>query len=271
MTEEIPRDEGRALFGRDAALYQQARPDYPERVYELLTGRCGLADDCATLEVGAGSGQATRRLLELGARPLVAVEPDRGFESALESLARSSDGALVPLLGSFESANLHEGAFDLAICATSFHWLDRHTGPRKLGACLRPGGWLALFWNVFGDPQEPDPFHEATVQLLSGLATSPSHEAMAPLPFALDRDARRADFSAARTDVDFRAEEIRWTLALRPEQVRGLYGTYASIARLPERAREALLDELESIAATRFAGTVERRMVTPVYIGRRAG
>ena len=75
-TKAISRSEGRALFGRDSALYERARPDYPERVYQLLVERCGLASGCRTIEVGAGSGQATKRLLELGARPLVAVEPD---------------------------------------------------------------------------------------------------------------------------------------------------------------------------------------------------
>src|SRR4029450_555227 len=136
MSRQIPRSQGRTLFGCDPVTYERARPGYPGRVYELLVERCGLAGGCRTIEVGAGSGQATRRLVELGARPLVAVEPDRGFAAALESLARSSRGAVVPVFASFESATVEEGAFDLAICATSFHWLDREIGPPKLGACL---------------------------------------------------------------------------------------------------------------------------------------
>lgn len=271
MTDPIASCEGRTLFGIDPAVYERARPGYPERVYEILVSRCGLRAGCRTLEVGAGSGLATRRLAELGARPLVAVEPDRGFAGALESLARSSGGAVVPVFASFEEASLEEGEFDLAVCATSFHWLDRETGPRELGACLRPGGWLCLVWNVFGDPRRPDPFHEATTHLLSGLARSPSDPGGGALPFALDPNARRADFRAAGAERDFEVEEIHWTLTLGPREVRLLYSTWASIARLPEAPREALLEELESIAATRFGAGVERRMVTPVYIGRRAG
>jgi SAM-dependent methyltransferase len=269
MTDPIARSEGRALFGRDAALYDAARPPYPERVFELLAERCGLADGCRTLEVGAGSGLATRRLLERGARPLVAVEPDRGFGSALESLAHSSPGTVVPVFSSFESADLPESAFDLAVCAMSFHWLDPLIAPRKLGACLRPGGWLALFWNVFGDPREPDAFHDATASLLSVLPRTPSHVREGALPFALDREARRADFAAARADRDFAVEEVRWTLTQSARQVRALYATWASVAHLPDAPREALLDGIESIAESRFGGVVERRMVTPVYLGRR--
>lgn len=128
---------------------------------------------------------------------MVAVEPDRGVAQALRALVGTSDGALVPVFSSLESASLEAGAFDLAVCATSFHWLDRETGPRRLGACLASGGWLAIFWNVFGDPRQPDPSHEATASLLSELARSPSHAGDRSLPFAPDRDARRADFCTA--------------------------------------------------------------------------
>src|SRR5215208_4481156 len=64
------------LFGADPANYHDARPEYPERVYDLLTTRCGLGPGTATLEIGPGTGLATHRLLALGADPLVAVEPD---------------------------------------------------------------------------------------------------------------------------------------------------------------------------------------------------
>lgn len=269
MSTRIPESDGRRLFGRRSVPYDDARPDYPARVYELLVQQCGLVEGCRTIEVGAGSGRATSRLAELGARPLVAIEPDRGFADALESLEKRSKGAVSPVFSTFESAEVEAGTFDLAVCATSFHWLDRETRSRKLGACLRPGGWLALFWNVFGDPRQPDPFHEATADLLSGLAESPSHAGSRSLPFALDRAARAADFSAAQADRDFAYEEHHWTLTLEPDEVRSLYSTWSSIARLPEPHREALLDKIEYVAERQFSGVVERRMVTPIYLGRR--
>lgn len=269
MTDEIPRSEGRKLFGRHSVVYDRARPDYPARVYELLVERCGLAEGCRTIEVGAGSGRATRRLAELGARPLVAIEPDQGFEDALHSLEKLSRGAVSPVFSTFESAEVATGTLDLAVCATSFHWLDPEARSRKLRACLRPGGWLSLFWNVLGDPRQPDPFHDATAPLLSGLGTSPSHAGSRAVPFALDREARTADFSAARADRDFTYEEVHWTLTLSPAEVRALYSTFSSISRRPESLRVALLDELESIAEHRFSGIVEREMVTPIHLGRR--
>lgn len=267
--ERVERAEGRELFGKQPG-YDAARPDYPERVYTILSDRCGLGDGCRTLEVGAGSGQATRQLAARGARPIVAVEPDPSFGAALDRLATRTHGAVVPVRAPFESAEVEHGAFDLVVSATAFHWLDRETGARELGACLRSGGWLALFWNTFGDPRLPDPFHDATVFLLSRLAASPSHPPERALPFSLDRDARRADFVAAGCEADFRLEEIHWTLELDPKQVRALYATYSSIARLPDGEREALLEGLANVASREFGGRVERNMVTAVYTGRRA-
>lgn len=271
MPETFSREEGRRIFGRDATGYAEARPGYPDRVFELLVDRCGLRAGCPTLEVGPGTGQASRRLLALGARPLVVVEPDPGFAPALRELALGSNDAMRVVASPLETADLEAGRFRLAVCATSFHWLDPEAGPRKLGACLSPGGWIALFWNVFGDPEQPDPFHEVTAPVLAELSPSASQCGEGALPYALDRDARRADLSAAGADRDFLAEEVRWTFVLDTQRVRRLYATWSSIARLPEPTREALLDRVADVAEKRFGGVVERPMVTPVYLGRRPG
>jgi hypothetical protein len=62
----IDKAFGREAFGLDPAGYNNARPAYPEWVYELLCERCGLRQNVATFEIGAGTGIATHRLLDLG-------------------------------------------------------------------------------------------------------------------------------------------------------------------------------------------------------------
>ena len=76
MTESSIRMFGRQAFGRDPAGYDAARPAYRDWVFDFLRERCGLVPDAVTFEIGAGTGTATRQLLERGANPLVAVEPD---------------------------------------------------------------------------------------------------------------------------------------------------------------------------------------------------
>src|SRR5437660_9664697 len=84
-----PAPDHRRLIGGDPGGYDRGRPDDPSRVYEILTTRCGLRSGAATLEIGSGSGLATRRLLALGAGPLVAVEPDERLAIYLSKRLRA--------------------------------------------------------------------------------------------------------------------------------------------------------------------------------------
>ena len=270
---EMDREEGRRAFGADAAGYDGARPAYPETLYALLQERCGLREGTATVEIGPGTGLATRRLLELGARPLVAVEPDERLAAYLRANVKTATGdgrdALEVRAEDFESVELPETSFDLVVSATAFHWLDQAVALAKIGRLLRPGGWWAMWWTVFGDPGRPDPFHEATVKLVGSLSKSPSAGVSWRAPFALDETARREDLEAAGAFEEIRFERYDATLVLDPARVRALYATFSSVNLLPDADREALLDRLARIAADDFGGRVERKLITAVYTARR--
>src|SRR5271156_6674162 len=161
----IHRMFGRQAFGRDPAGYDAARPAYPGWVFDFLRERCGLVPNAATFEIGAGTGTATRRLLELGANPLLAVEPDDRLAAFLRKTI--PDKALKVVVAPFEEAVLQEASFDLGLSAPAFHWLNEDFALTKVAKLLRPGGWWAMLWNVFGDSCRPDPFHEATKSLVN--------------------------------------------------------------------------------------------------------
>src|SRR5258708_644451 len=184
----IHRTFGRQAFGLDPGGYHAARPSYPDWVFDVLRERCGLAPNAVTFEIGAGTGTATRRLLELGANPLIAVEPDDRLATFLRRTI--PDKALTVLIATFEEAALPEASFDLGLSATASHWLTEDLALTKVAKLLRPGGWWAMVWNVFGDSHRPDPFHEATKLLLSG-SLGPS-DGDGDTPFALDTQARLA-------------------------------------------------------------------------------
>jgi SAM-dependent methyltransferase len=261
---EIPMEGGRRAFGADAANYDSARPEYPARVFEVLRERCGLKPGTRTFEIGPGTGLATRRLIEAGASPLVAIEPDARLAAKLAE--RTPDVEIVN--AAFEDASL-EGPFDLGTAATSFHWMEQRGALTKIAGLLPPGGWWAMWWNVFGDPERADPFHDATVDLLGGMPTSPSWQPNWKHPFALDREARFADLEAGGFYESIALETLSWTLVLDPAQVRALYATYSQFSVLDEKERNRMLDGLAEIAAKEFNGRVERNMLTPVYTARR--
>ena len=52
-------DQRRRSFDRDAAGYDQARPGYPDAIYDLVAATCGLRAGSRLLEIGAGTGSGT--------------------------------------------------------------------------------------------------------------------------------------------------------------------------------------------------------------------
>jgi SAM-dependent methyltransferase len=215
-----------------------------------------------TLEIGAGSGIATRRLLELGADPLVAIEPDPRFHQMLAAQKLT----LLPCR--FEEAEFSSEAFDLVAVATAFHWLSTATRVQRLAAALSRGGSVALIWNLFQNPNKADAFHVATKALLADLAVSPSGAPDA-LPFALDKPARVAEF-VGNGEFELAAyQQTHWSIGLGAEAVRSLYSGFSSISRLTAERRSDLLDKLTEIARRQFGGEVERNMTSVIYLFRR--
>ena len=263
MGNSIDLSFGRQAFGADPGAYHAARPPYPDWVFEILRDRCGLKQDTATFEIGPGTGTATRRLLDFGASPLIAVEPDDRMAAFLRGTI--PDSALTVIVSPFEDTMLNEADFDLGFSATAFHWLNEEPALQKVAQLLRPGGWWAMVWNVFGDSNRPDPFHEATKAVLNG-PLSPS-AGNGDLPFALDVKARLGALERNGTfDVIEHLAEP-WSLVLDTDQTVALYATYSNINIRSDR--EAVLAEIGRIARIEFNGCVTRNMITSLYIARR--
>lgn len=262
--EVIDRREGRRLFGIDPAGYDRARPGHPARVYDVLMERCGLRPRAGVLEIGPGTGQATRQLLDLGADPLVAVEPDPALARYLgESLGDRVDVRVAAL----EDVELSAATFDLAVAASSFHWVEESEGLSRVFAALRPGGWVALWWTLFGDDQQ-DAFMTAIVPLFVGLARSPSSGRQGRPRFALDVEARLAGLSRAGFE-QLEHELIRWSAMWDTAGIRALYATFSPISRLAQVRRDEFLDAVAHVAEHEFGGRIERTLRTSLYTARR--
>jgi SAM-dependent methyltransferase len=257
------RAEAGRVYGIDPQGYDAGRPEYPERVYDLLQTRCGVTRGTVVLEIGPGTGRVTRRLVDLGAA-VTAVEPDAGLAEYLDSVMQTNPVKVI--VSSFEDTPLGEGVFDVAVAAMSFHWVDQQIGLAKLGRVIRAGGWVALWWTVFGDPDRPDPFHDATRKLLE------EHNALAPLDqpqFELDVPERTRDLADRAGLVDVDGELIRWTIRLDSAAVRALYASMIRIRTRPTDERHQQLDAIAAVAEHEYDGVIERPFVTAIYTARR--
>jgi SAM-dependent methyltransferase len=260
------RERTRTSFDSVAATYE-ARPPYPQELYERLVARHGVGDGCRVLEIGPGTGQATLPLLDLGCR-ITAVE--LGAHLADRLVERTRGRAVDVVVSSFEQAELPDASFDLVVSATAFHWVDPMAGIPKAFRLLRGGGWLVLVWNVFGDDTRADPFHEALSEMLERLEP----EIAAPkVPGSLGPDGPSwaAEIDGHGMFEPAEVEVIRWTGTHSTVELRALFGTFSSwITRGPERT-ELLLDELAIIADEQFDGRVSRPYQTLVVSARKPG
>ncbi|MFE5856577.1 class I SAM-dependent methyltransferase [Streptomyces sp. NPDC056500] len=145
MIEPTSPARPRALsFDTAAARYDSARPGYPPALFdaiEEITGRS--LHGMRVIDVGAGTGIATRLLRARGAR-VTAVEPGPGMAAQLRRTL--PDTPLV--LGSGDALPLADGSADLITYAQSWHWTNPARSLPEALRVLRPGGALALWWNV---------------------------------------------------------------------------------------------------------------------------
>jgi SAM-dependent methyltransferase len=258
--ETIDRREGRRVFGRDPAGYDRARAGHPEQVYEVLRERCGLGPDTRVLEIGPGTGKVTRRLLDLGVRSLAAVEPDPALATYLRSAVGESPEILLTTL---EEAVLPTEVFDLAVAASSFHWVEPERGLAAIFDALRPGGWWAMWWTYHGDESRADPFRDAIDPLVGGFPSSPGAAG-----FGRDPDAAKAALAAAGFE-DMQVEVVPWTHEWDAAGIRALFGSFSPILLLDDAERTRVLDAIERVAAEEFGGRVEKPMRTVLFTARK--
>ncbi|MGV4925567.1 class I SAM-dependent methyltransferase [Streptomyces sp. BHT-5-2] len=131
-------------FGTDAARYDRARPRYPEAlVRRIVADRPGLD----VLDVGCGTGIAARQFQTAGCR-VHGVEPDARMAEVARRYGTEVD------IATFEDWDPAGRTFDAVVAATAWHWIDTAAGTAKAARALRPGGLLAMFWNVFQLPSD---------------------------------------------------------------------------------------------------------------------
>lgn len=130
-------------FGGDPERYDRTRPRYPKALVERIVAASPGQD---VLDVGCGTGISSRAFQQAGCSVL-GVEIDR----RMASFARCS--GLEVEVAAFETWDPDGRSFDAVVAGQTWHWIDPIAGAQKAAQALRPGGRLAVFWNV----QQPPP------------------------------------------------------------------------------------------------------------------
>jgi SAM-dependent methyltransferase len=130
-------------FGSDPQRYDRSRPRYPNAMVEAIVA-AGPGPE--VLDVGCGTGIAARQFQAAGCRVL-GVDVD----ARMAEFARRQ--GIDVEVAAFEAWDPAGREFDAVVSGQTWHWIDPVAGAAKAAGVLRPGGRLAVFWNVF----EPAP------------------------------------------------------------------------------------------------------------------
>lgn len=186
-------------------------------------------------------------------------------------LRESLEGPAFRVINSpFEDARLDGDAFDLAVAAYSWHWVDPRAGAEQLRRVLVPGGWVALCWMLFGDQDPDDEFNQAVTEILGPPPghRDPGRAAGQGPPMQVDV-ARHQAYLRGAGFTEVASELIRERVTMSADQVRALFATMAIVLRRDRGARPALLDAVADLVRDRFGGSVPRELVTGLYTARR--
>jgi SAM-dependent methyltransferase len=141
-------DRARARsFDAWAGEYDRFRPGYPDKLFEQIALGLRLPERPLVVDLGAGTGRASLAMAELGWL-VTAVEPGKPMLDVLRGQATNRGLIIATVQASAESTGLDPATADLVTAAQSFHWFDKEEALGEIARITRPGGGVALFWNV---------------------------------------------------------------------------------------------------------------------------
>ena len=138
-----PRRERSLSFGSEAAAYERGRPSYPPEAVDWLLAPTDSFRAGEVLDLGAGTGTLTTRLVERGLS-VTAVDPIAEMLDMLRGALPDTPA----LLGSAEQIPLPDNAVDAVLVAQAWHWFDPERATAEIIRVLRPGGRLGVLWNT---------------------------------------------------------------------------------------------------------------------------
>jgi len=212
-------------FGGVADSYDRARPTYPREAAGWLVG----TEHAHVLELGAGTGKLTEHLTALGHRVL-ATDP---LEEMLRHLVTRLPHTPVAL-ATAEQIPLRARSVDTVVGAQAFHWFDLARALPEIARVLRPGGHLALVWNLRDEripwvkrlgaligtqEQQSDPTHALLSSHLFGYVETTTYRFWQPTD-----QSRLRDLVLSRSNIALMSETDRARVMRKVDDLYDEYG-----------------------------------------------
>ncbi len=249
-----PPDDRRRSFDEAAETYDQVRPSYPRDVFDTLFEL--VPERPEIVEVGPGTGQATKDLLARGAS-VRAVEIGPAMAAKLRE--KHVSDRLQVSVGDFEVLDIEPASADAVFSATAYHWISRRAQTDRPAVILRPGGVVAIVDLIQVDAPDDHGFFDAVQPIYerygephTGPPAPTRHDVDPAIRAALQTDRRFADVCVRRYD---------WNQTYDAADYRKLMLSYSGTQMMSEARRAGLLDSVEAFVRSEFGGAVTRPIV----------
>ena len=265
MDGQARRVELRSTFDSAAELYDRARPRYPAALFDAVVHHCGLHPGDHVVEIGSGTGIATRPMVDRGLM-VTCIELGGALVAVAEARFASTHNVHI-VHADFETWQPADATrFDAAIAATAWHWIDPSVGYPKLAALLRPGGHLAVWTASHVFPSGGDDFFVELQEVYDEIGEALPDDATRPSPAELAPPGVEA--ASNGLFVTTATERFDWELSYDAASYTDLLDTFSGHISMQPWQRHKLYSEIHRRLALRPDGRLRRHWGAVLEISR---
>lgn len=254
-------------FDAVADLYDEVRPDYPQQLIDDIIRISGIPAGGSILEVGSGSGQATAAFADKG-YSVHCVEPGKNLVDIAKK--KFADNTKITFeVGFFEETAPKEGTYDLITSATAFHWVPAEEGYPLTAKALKPGGTIALFWNMHPDL---DPAVYEALRDVYKEHVPAIHASM----YRPDKKSAKEEAKGGEAEINksgffepANVNHYNWSQEYTSEQYTKLLNTYANYQNLDDKVRETFFEKVREVIDTQFDGKITNHYLAVLYTAKK--
>jgi SAM-dependent methyltransferase len=226
------------LFETAAEKYEKFRPSYALGVIDSLVRQAHLSPGARLLEIGCGTGKATRLFAPKGFQ-MDCVDPGEQLLAIARSCCQPWPNARFSV-AKLEEMTLTPDLYGLVFAAQAFHWIDPETRWQRCHHALAPGGTIALLYNhavIPADGRQRE-LAEQILELSGGAMAPKDHE----------EEIREWTEEMAATGLFTAPETIRekWAQRHDAESYLGITQTYSDFMVLEPRLKDLVSETIRA-------------------------
>lgn len=251
----------RKTFNENVLNYANARPGYMQELFADIFDYAQINPNGKALEIGIGTGQATKPFLDRGYFVTAVELGDQLAAYAKTKFASYSNFHI--LHADFMETELEAESFDILYSATAFHWLPQQAAYQKVFHLLKPGGTIALFWNHPFPNRPEDESNQASQRVYDKYR--PSEKA---IEFSAADCKKREQALREAGFTDVKSKIYHRVRTLHTEEYIALLNTYSDHLALKDDIRHAFEEEMRQALRT-VGGTINIYDTVDLYLARK--